>query len=498
MSRRIRIYLLLLLCVAYRFVDGAVADEIKVYDYRSTMDLDDITTIKNYGEIKDIYTKGFNLTIYNYNTIGTVHNSGAVVNQQICGNETLHKINVTGGRFSVNIDNVNQVDLSVLQQIVSDADKTIVINDSSIIINDFADWRNWDQKVSLTGTNTLYIKKPETVVSGEELRFVQDNGTKVVLLDSEKLYKVNIRHESSVSFIDITKETDVSKLFDDNRQSILKDLQTSGYNNSLMIMLNNAKNMQEIENILQLSYRFNPSILMHPINTLNQFSLVDLLSSENALYGGFTGFYVLGDTTNIFGLDLNFDGKYEDVYLGTGFNLARFRYKNDINNFDGFTYGVNIKIKKYIDDFWIHGTVGARIAHFKTETIYYDNHTTQNPVGYSGYGALDMGYDYVLSSDVIFAPFIGGVNQLSWVAKKSDNDITGRAGLNIKYSFGTNDIIYKCSALFGASLNGDVFGKTKFGFMSNQDGAGISVGVDAIKNNHDIHYKINIQGKILF
>lgn len=497
MNRRVTVCLLLFY-VAHYFATDVFADEL-INGSHDRIDLYDDTVIINHGIINSIYTNDYNLIISNYNTIYNVYNSGtAYVNQQISDNEALHKINVIGDNFSVNINNLNQVDLTQLKDIVSGADKTIVINDSSIIINNFADWRNWNQNVSLTGTNTLYIQNPETIISGELLNFVHDNGTKVVLLDSEKLYKAAIRYESGVSFIDITKETDVSKLFDDERNSILADLRASVYNNSLIMLLNNSNSIQEIERILQLSYRFNPSVLMRPIDTLNQFGLIDFLNNYDTIYGGFSGFYVFADTTNAFGLDFNVAGKYEDWYVGTGFNLGRFYYKNDLNDFDGFAYGANIKIKKYIDDFWLHGMVGFRMANFKTDTMYYNNHIKQNPVGYSGYGALDLGYDYALSSDVIFAPFIGGTTTLSWIMKKSDKDVTGRAGGNIKYSFGTDDIKYNCSGLFGISVDGDLFGKTEFGFMSNQDGAGLSVGFDVIKNDDDMYYKINLQGKILF
>ena len=497
MTNRMCFYLVSFLAANVFVVRGS-ADEV-IDGFRDSIELFGPTVIQNNGIINEIYTNGYLLRITNYNTVNVIYNSGAgAVAQQIPNNDALHKLNVNGGNFSVDLSGLNLVDLGLLQNVVSGADKQIVINNSSVIINDFADWRNWNQNVLLSGTNTLYLKNPETVTSGELLKFVHDNETRVVLLDSAKLYKVSITHESGASFIHITKETDMSKLFDDERSAILQELQSSGANGALLNALNNAKNMQEVENILQSSYRFNPSILMRPVNTLNKFSLIDLLNNENSLYGGLSGVYVGSDTTQAFGLVVKASGKYEDFYMGTSLSVNRFRYKNDMNDFDGFSYGADIKVKKYFDDLWVHGIVGITMANFKTETIYYNHNITQNPFGYSGYGAIDVGYDYSIMPDLMFSPFVGGVAQLSGVAKDTDKDISLRIGSDIKYTFETEDIKYEYKAGFGVTGIGDLFGKIRFGFMSNQDGAGVSFDLDALRNDEDFFYKITLNGRISF
>ena len=201
------------LCLMHCFwVMDAVATVYSKTDVVNRVDLTGYETIKNYGTINSIYTNGNNLQIYNYGTVGFVNNAGGIsfVHQYIPDNSALHKINVSGGNFSVDVTNVNQVNLIMLKDVVAGAEQVNIAN-SSIIINDFADWRQWNQNVLLSGANTLYLVHPETVISGERIQFVQNNGTTVVLLDSDKLYKVSLRHDSGASFIDVTKETDMSK-----------------------------------------------------------------------------------------------------------------------------------------------------------------------------------------------------------------------------------------------------------------------------------------------
>lgn len=461
------------------------------------IDLDHAMTIYNYDNVDAIYTNDNNLTIINYQTINAVYNTGtSYVLQQIPDNAALNTINMHGNNFHVQINNVNSADVRLVQRIVEGAEE-VRITDSSLVIDDFADWRNWNQTVLLEGTNTLYIKHPETVVSGERIQFIKNNGTKVVLLDSDQLYKVTLRYDSGASFIDITK-TDVSNIFDDERGEILKDLQLSGSNSSLLLALNNAKSMQEINQIMQSSYRFNPSILMRPVSTLNQFYLLDLLNNENSLYGGFSGFYIGSDATDAFGFNLHFGGKYEDWRLSTTLYWNRFYYQKDVNNFDGFSYGGNIKIKRYIDSFWIHGIAGLSFANFKTDTIYHNNMIKRNPFGYSGYGALDIGYDYNIIDDLSIAPFGGVLTQISSVMKSTNTDSTIRFGGNIKYSLATDGLKYEYSGAAGATIVGDLFGNFGVGFVSEQDGAGVSIDLSFLNNDDSFHYKISLNGKILF
>ncbi len=491
-------------CLCVNFLAICFAADVCALEYHYDIDsvnLSADTVIENYAHIDDIYTNANNLQIYNYGNIGVIHNSGAAyVWQYIPDNSALNKINLDGSTFRINITNVNSVDLLTLKNVVFDADGIIDITNSSIVINDFADWRNWNQDVSLHGTNTLYINNVLTVVSGERILHIHDNSTKVILTDADKLHKVSLKYDSvsDVAFIYVARETDYFKVFNDNRGVLLNNLRLSGSDNNLLMALDNAQNMSELNDVMQKSYHFNQSVLMRPVKKLNNFSMMQKLSGIDDVYGGFSGFYAFSDTTNMYGINFDINEKYDDIYFGLNFNLNKFKYVDDMNNFSGFVYGGNIKIKKYINDWWMHALGGLSLAKFNANAIYHDNNIENNPFGYSLYGSLDLGHDYKSSFDLILSPFIGLIASQSNVVDVSDTDINIRGGGNIQYSFVMDNVKYEYSGMVGACVNGDMFGSLKVGFVSQLDNAGMALNFDIYKDEYDINYKFSVNGRILF
>ena len=488
---------LVLHCFIYSCVyDAPAVVNIDNNDNVHNYTLSETTVIRNYGWYDEINTNNKALTVYNYGYIGTIYTSGtADVIQEVPDTSALKPLHVSGAGFKANITNVQNVNVNDIKNLGA---TEVEISDSSIIINDFADWRNWAAQLNLNGNNTLYLVHPETVISGEEIKGINSNGTNVVLLDSDKLYKVTLTHNSGAYLINIYKETNMSNLFDDERGDLLKNLQMSNPDDPLLIAMQNARNMQELEQIMQSSYRFNPSLLMQPVKTINMLSLTELLIDENALYGNISGVYIGSKKTNGFGFNFGVGGKYEDWYLSLNFDVSKFSYKNNLNDFNGVMYGGNIKVKRYIDDLWLHGIIGMSGVKFKTDQIYYDNKIGKNPFGYSGYGALDIGYSFTVIQDVKISPFVGVTGIYSNVVNADDIDIDYRFGGNIKYAFNIDNVKYEYIGTVGTTLTGDIFGNLKMGFVSILDDAGVYLGFDVLNNNQDLNYKISISGSLLF
>ena len=487
--------------------DNVFASPI-VYDTNAVIDvlnLSDYTTeIENYGTINEIHTNENNLIIYNYGHVGIVYNSGtAYVLQYITNASALNKIVVNkenvDADFEIWIEDAKDgIDFNKLIDVVADADK-IVINRSNILIDNLEDWNNWcsGKDVELGELSKLVIKDTKTIDSGEEIKSVTDNGTNIELVNSDKVSKATLTNEGGASVINVEQEPEKSKIIDDKRSDILKEIEISKSDNGLSEALNNAKNMQEVKHIMQSSYHFNPLILMRPVKVLNRFTMTDFLINENELYGRLSASYIGSDTIKSYGLNFDVGGKYYDLYLGTSLHVNRFRYENNFNKFDGISYGIDAKVKKYIYNFWVHGIGSFSFANFKTGKIYNDNHIDKNPFGYYWYGMFDLGYDYAVVPDFVLSPFFGTGLQSYGVMNVSDTNTAVRAGGKIKWSYLTDGIKYEYSGMGGINTDGDVFGKIKVGFISDQDKAGIFVNLDVL-DNEDFHYKITLNGKILF
>ena len=456
------------------------------------------TILYNHGQINaNINTNGHSLYIHNFGTInGNIDSGSDMVKQVIDSVSEFNKINVNGNNFIIEISNLNEVDVNGIKNL--GANKFIIRN-SFVSIDDFKDWQNWGDTVELADTNTLYINNSYTVQSGEFIKHFVD-GTNIVLRDSDKLHKVTITKEpmTSAYFIHISRETDYNKIFGDNRGKLLENLRASNPNHSLLLAMDSANNLSELNAAMNKSYRFNTSILNRPVKTINNFSMIDFIPNINALYSGFSAFYIMSDKTNAYGFDINVNDKYEDFYLGFGFQIRKFSYEDEFNDFGGFIYGLNLKAKTYIDNLWLNGVVGFSIINYDTDDLYSDGEIKTDPMGHLWYGTLDAGYDYTLVSDLILSPFVGINGAQYTVLSFKETETNIRAGANLKYSFILDGIKYVYSGIAGVNTNSDIFGGMNIGFVSEQDNAGISFDVNAIKSDEDIDYKFSINIKVTF
>ena len=443
----------------------------------SYIDITEPTTIENYGTIKgNMVADAGNVSINNMGTIEGVVTAPQItwiINSEVGIN---HSFIFNSQNFSVIVDNIapglnfdhriNFNQLSSLENVNSFS----IIN-SAIFIDDYTDWQNWVADVSLSGV-TLIINNPETIVSGQVINHVNNRTdiAAVMLNDPEHLYLVDIVGQNEVVL------------------NITQNIQNN------LVPLNLPVNTTNTQN----TYRFNPSILMHPMRVINNFTLIDDLFANSESGVGIKPFYIMSDDTNSTGTKLYLNGKYDDLSYSFAFHFNHFNYINEFNDFSGFVYGGDANIKKYIDNFWVKGFGGDSIISFRTDSIFVEGNTKNNPTGYYVYGGIDGGYDYNVSENIIIVPLIGATFEQFGVTNFSDNDLNVRIGGNAKYRFDVDGIKYEYSLSGLVNTNCDLIGMAKIGFISVADKVGVNLGMDAIKSKDYTAYKISINGKLVF
>ena len=92
-------------------------------------------------------------------------------------------------------------------------------------------------------------------------------------------------------------------------------------------------------------------MLMRPIKVINNFSMFNQLENNDDLGFGAHASYIMSDTTNNFGGRIYVGNKIEDLYLNIGFNFNSFSYEDNINDFSGRSYGLDIRAKQSFNDF---------------------------------------------------------------------------------------------------------------------------------------------------
>ena len=442
------------------------------------------TKLYNHATINsNIQTNGWDLDVYNYGTInGTIYTDGGFVRQHIDSAGAINKITVDNtDDLYVHIDGAQNQDINLSSLIALGDSAKFKITNSYILVDDFADWNAWTQTVELEGTNHLIVSDASSIQNNT----IVEHGATGLTIEAPGLdpdLRVELSNNAGTWYVSIVNAANYGN------QS----------NDPAVNALNNANSTRAINRIKRLSYHFNPSVLMKPIKTINKFIMSDSAVYKNSLYGDLSGFYVAGDKTDAYGFGLDFKGKYNNIYLSANFNFHDFDYKDSYNDFNGLMYGLNVGAKTDFDKLWIDGNIGLSLIDFDANNISHDGKNKYDPMGIVGYGKLDAGYNYTILPGLTMAPFIGTSVATYKIYDIYDTDCDVRGGGKFEYSFVTDNIRYEYSGTASISVNGDLYGALKVGFMSEIDNAGISFGFDVLRTDEEIGYKMSVNGTIAF
>lgn len=456
------------------------------------------TSITNYGQINaDIDINGKNVTIVNSGDInGRIINANhGMLTQNINSVDELTKIDFEGDSFYINVNDVDGVDFTKLKN--TDA-QHFTINNSNIVIEDFSQWQNWDMDVTLNGVNKLYLNNSYTVHSGDYIRHVlfTDN-IEVIVNDTDKLHKARITPTMAGFILDIVRETNYTKVFDDKRGVLLEGLRLDNPNDKLLYAMDNANNLPELESAMNSSYRFNSKILLNPIKAINSFIVLDMLQNE-PIGVGVVPFYMTSDDINSFGLRGYVAEKYKDLLFNVGLFINTFKWADDINDFNGTMYGIDVRVKKQFDKLWVIGDIDFTFTDFDANYIYYNNDITNNPTGRSLYSMVDVGYDFEMDKDLIVSPFVGVMLNTMSVLDNTDTNFDVYGGGNISYSFVMDGIKYSYGANAAIGTEQDILANFNIGFASLQDRAGVSINIGLIDSDYGLSYKMTLNAQIIF
>lgn len=483
------------------FDDGVenvyVESGAEVSSLGNTITMNGAICLHNNGIIyADINTNAQNLLVYNSGTIyGNIINTDGNVTQVITSVPEITDINVIGGVFNVQIENFDNLNFSAIEGISATA---FDIKNTSIVINDFTQWQNWGQTVNLSGPISLIITDTNaTDYDGAIIGNIFGNnsvGVQISGLDSS--VRTETEHIGNRFRLRIIRETNYN-VINGGANSALEKIRQSNPDDKLIKALDSATNTNEILDIASKSYRFNHRILLQPVRVINNFALMNGINDKSDFGLGFTPMYTVSDKISNLGGRVYIGNHYNDFYFNFGLKLNHFEYSDNINDFSGFTYGADIKLKQYFKKLWFNGIGGINVTKFKANYIS-NNEIKNNPYGMSWYGGIDTGYDFNISDDFSVSPFIGAIYQNYKVADVLDNDFYVRGGAGLKYSFVTDGIKYEYGLDGAIASNGNLYSSVKVGFWSITDEAGATLGVGMLQDDFDYNYQLSINAKMLF
>lgn len=459
----------------------------------------------NHGRIDGtINTNGNTLVVYNSGVLdGGINPGGGLVRQFITSASEITNIGMpVGQKPVVVIENYDNFDFSNIQSISA---QSFVINESSVVVDNFSDWQMCPENIELGGNIYLIINDAESVQSGELIKYTKSDTSIIVEIPGlDRMYKPELKVSNGGIVLNIVRETDYSAIFDDGdseedkRDSALEMIRDNKPNDKLLKALDAANNIDEMRRLENLSYRFNHGILLRPVKTITKFSLNDLIKSESDSGVGIIPYYIMSDKMDTVGARIYAGYEHDNIYFYAGVNLNKFEYGDNLNDFSGWYYGFDIQSRQTFDKLWFNEILGISLTDFKADYITTDGRVENNPLSLSWYADVAAGYDFEIDSDIMLTPIIGFSYQPYKVADFSETDSYAHIGADIKYFFVVDGVKYEYSAMAAYGTNGDLMANFKVGFTSVIDEAGMSLNAAVLKDDFDYHYKISLNAKVLF
>ncbi len=406
-------------------------------------------------------------------------------------------VEVDGALHIAKVNNFDRINFNEIKG--TDADKYEISN-SSIVINDMADWQNWSADVDVKENVQLYINHINNWKDGDLVAHITSTDllNDVTIKDVDGLYRTLFESEYENVKLYLVRETNYTKVFNNSRGKFLESIRQNNPNDKMLLAMDRATNMNEVNSVMNSSYHFNPMILMNPMKTINRSNLSDFLTDITDSGFGANVDYVLSDKINNFGANIYTKNKYKDLYFLVGVNLNSFSYNDNLNDFTGFAYGLNVRAKQYIDRLWLDGMIGINRTNFKTNDIYINENISNNPNGMSEYVRFSVGYDCAKISEFAISPFVGFMVQRNSVMDLVDTDINLHTGAIARYDFVMDGIKYEYAANVSVDEQGDWNIGLKIGFLSVVDKAGAFASVNAFKDEFATNYKFSLNANIQF
>jgi len=466
----------------------------------SVITVGETMSIDNRGTIDaSLVASGANyITINNMGTI-TGRIEASRVTQIVSSDAGAQALTVVcpASNFFVSVSNAT--DGVTLNNIKNLGSASVELDNSLVIMDDLSEWQSWGANIFWTRVNTLQINDLDSVVNGTYIAHAA-GGTilNVVSGDENKMYRIDSVHDENGIMLNVVRETNYQIIFNDNRGMFLDNLRLSRPNDRTLMAMDAAENMDGLNNVMNSSYHFNSALLAKPVKAINNLSIINILSDDDVSGIGVNPFYVGSDALSGAGVRAHVGTGQGDYSFTIGLNLNKFNYEDNINDFGGMLYGVDVKIKRNFEKFYMIGQIGFDSIEFDADNIYTSTDIKNNPHGYALYGGFSAMTDFDVSSGMIVSPFAGATFRKFNVMDYNENNVNLHAGGKIKYHFVIDSIKYEYGGMFGVMENGNLFGNLKVGFDSLVDNAGLSINVSAYQDDTALTYQASINARVLF
>ena len=465
-----------------------------------------VVNLENNGIIDGdfVLNDGAHLTIRNRGTIDGTFTTGrdAVVTQVVQSSADLHPLNGADGfNVLINSGSDNILSLSDVRNVIANAG-TVQITNSSLVADSLTGPARGiatdGPDVELDGIVTIYATSVDDLLGRPVLSGVHGDGIILFRADNmNPMYALRSDVRGGNVYAVLSRETDYVKILRNAQGEFINKLRGENPDDPLVVALDNATNMDELNNLIAESARMNPVLLMRPVRMFNTWVAQDMGRMDDGIYA--SPMYMFSDDFHVMGISLGggFDLSEHIQMTVTGYG-AMMDYAGDVDVYDGALYSGNVHIGYNGELLFARAMVGLTAARFDTGSVLADGEITENPSGLSGYGVGDFGVRVAFGNWTL-APFVrGGIDYVT-VAGIDDTDSFVGGGSDIIFDSVGGDIRYQYGLRGGVDTRGVMDLSVRMLARSDADGAGGHVDVGVIYDTDmGMAYNIRIGAHVAF
>ena len=349
-----------------------------------------------------------------------------------------------------------------------------LIGDNVLVVDDVAGMNGPVLKADMSGNGRVRLETDNTDPLYADVGVIKDG-------------KLFVLHQ---------RETDYEKVFKNDMGIFFNNLRHKNQADGLLQAMDNATDMRKMKQIMDKSVRLNPDVARNVGRVVREF-----YRNGPGLMGGLglgTDF-IYSDDFYLCGVGGRFNSDLFGVELNVAMQAGQIKYQNNLDEFDGLYYGINLSARYQMDsNLFVRGIMDFSRIDINVGDVFYDDKSIENPSVASLGGGFDVGYGYSIGDSFYLSPYVG-VDILSDSLENDTRiDFAIRGGADVGYLYEVLGIKYDYVVGVVVDTDDKFMATARVGFLSKYDRAGANINLATLRFYDVWSYQVSVGVKFTF
>lgn len=445
-----------------------------VYINTNKLEITESLWLENAGVINsDIYLdNNCDLVLVNSGVVNGdfILGDSATITHLVTSAETAVPLDI-GASYDLKIDGVDGLNLAGL--IYDDNLARVIVSNSRVLIG-----KAGVDNLAVYGDVILELGTGAIVYDVPIITNVVGDGRVVVSVDSDNpLYAIKSYFVDDDVYLKRVRETDYAKILKNDVGKYLNLLRLQNPNDKLLMALDNANDMRQINEIMADSMRIEPFNMMQYVRVYNMYTAYDFMAGT-----GVGARLVSGNRFNIYGAGVHGGFNVNNVAVWGALNTAYLDVNARYENFGADLYSGNFGVAYETDSIFVRSGFGITLSRFDLENVIDGNLVVDSPVGWSGIMNVQAGYKFAYN-DFMLKPYVGIYADGISLLDETNFDFMPLVGIDAGYNYEMLGIEYN----YGMRLDINTYANIGVGvwaeFLSPWDEIGGRISIMTIDDN---------------